>query len=258
MATKAQDTSIYVPEISRQTILVNILGTSPLICNRMSEKARHELLMPHGPKNAAEKQANLKHNPLSEFRASPYTLIDESAPTFLALMSSAFKGAICTAALDLPGTKKAQIGRLVYVHGDYTAIYGIPRLLMSVTRSADMNRTPDIRTRAILPRWACRLEVSFVEPILKAQAIVNLLSAGGVTVGVGDWRPEKGKGNYGQFAVVNETDLAFQGALTEGGRSAQQAAMEQPEPYDSESAEMLEYWAGEVQRRGSARSRVAA
>src|SRR3990172_776783 len=141
MATKQAEVTIYVPEIHRKHILVSILGTSPYIANRMAEKARHELLNPRGRMNAAEKQTNLKHDPVAEFRASPYTLMDEAAPTLLAGMSSAFKGAMSTAALDLPGTKKAQIGRLVYVEGDYTPIYGVPRLFMSVTRSADMNRT---------------------------------------------------------------------------------------------------------------------
>lgn len=249
MATKDQETTIYVPEISRQHISVNILGSTPVICNRMSEKARHELLLPAAKKNAAAKQASLKHNPVAEFQASPYTLTDDAAPTLLAMMSSAFKGAMCTAALDLPGTKKAQIGRLVHVEGDYTPIYGLPRLFMSVVRSADMNRTPDIRSRAIIPHWACKIEISFVSPILNAQGIINLLTAAGVTVGIGDWRPEKGKGNYGQFLVVNDDDPQFCEILTHD-RASQVAAMEQPEPYDDESAEMLSWWTGEVKQRG--------
>lgn len=252
---KASDlapTVVEVPRIETHKLRVNILGTSPLILNRMSEKARQELLMPRGRMNAAQKQSNLKHDPLAEFRASPYTLPPD-APTLLALMASAFKGAMCTAALDLPGTKKAQIGRLAYVEGDYVPIYGTPRLFMSVTRSADMNRTPDIRTRAIVPRWACRVDVAFVRPLLTAQSIVNLLTAAGVTVGVGDWRPEKGKGSYGQFVVVNDDDPQFLALLSEG-REGQEAAMAHPEPYDNETADMLSWWSGEAVRRGFATS----
>ncbi len=215
----------------------------------MSEKARHELLFPRQKKNAAEKQATLKHDPIAEFQASPYTFTDETMPTLLAVMASAFKGAICNAALDLPGTKKAQIGRLVIVENDYVPLYGTPKLFMSVVRSADMNRTPDIRSRAIVARWGCSISIRFVEPILKTQSIINLLSAAGVTVGVGDWRPEKGKGSYGQFKVVNADDPHFVEVLREG-RAVQQVAMERPEPYDDESAELLSWWTGEVTRRG--------
>src|SRR5678815_788129 len=120
-----------------------IVGTSPLILNRMSEKAKHELLMPKGRKNAVERATSLKHIPVDEYRASAYTLKDESAPTYLALMATAFKGALRSAALDMPGAKKAQIGRLTYIEGEYVGIYGVPKLFMAIVRSADMNKTPD-------------------------------------------------------------------------------------------------------------------
>lgn len=245
-----KEVAIEVPRISKGGLVVNIVGTRPLICNRMSEKARHELVFPQGRKNAAQKQSSLKHDPVAEYQASPY-LAPDTAATLLAVPSSAFKGAMSMAALDLPNTKKAQIGRLVYVEREYTAVYGKPLLYMSVVRNSDMGHTPDIRTRAILPRWACQLEISYVQPLLTAQAIVNLLSAAGVTVGIGDWRPEKGKGSFGQFTVVNSEDPELLSIMTEG-RAIQAKAMASPEPYDAESAELLSWWIGEAKTRGFA------
>lgn len=248
MATAKKETIIEVPQIEKQVLTLHVLGKTPFLCNRMSEKAQRELLLPARRKNQAERQASLKHDPLAEFRASAYCLPD-GAPTLLAVMSAAFKGAMTTAALDLPGTAKAQIGRLVYVLGDYTPVWGTPKLHMSIVRTLGMNRTPDVRTRAILPRWACRLEVEFVKPILQVPSIVNLLSAGGITAGVGDGRPEKGKLNFGQFVVVNADDPGFRSVLQEG-RAAQIAGMEAAEPYDLESADLLSWWTEEIQRRG--------
>src|SRR6185436_12971031 len=144
---------------------------SPIILNRMSEKAKHELLMPKGRKTAAEKATSLKHKPVDEFRASAYTLKDASRPTFLAILSTAFKGALRTAALDMPGAKKAQIGRLTYIAGEFVGVYGVPKLFMSIVRSADMNKTPDVRTRAIVPQWACRVSITYVQPLIRAQAV---------------------------------------------------------------------------------------
>lgn len=94
--------TIAVQEIKTKRIEVALIGDSPLILNRMSLKARRELVLPRGPKNAAQKQAELKHDPMAEFRASPYTLAGDEAPTLLAMMASAVKGAMMTAALDLP------------------------------------------------------------------------------------------------------------------------------------------------------------
>jgi hypothetical protein len=218
----------------------------------MAEKARREMLMPAPRKNAAEKQSRLKHNPLEEFRASPYMLPDDQEPTLLAVMSSAFKGSMSTAALDLPGTKKAQIGRLVYVEGDYTPLYGMPQLLMSVVRCADINRTPDIRSRVIVPSWACRVIISFVTPLLKLQSVINLMAAGGVTSGIGDWRPEKGKGNYGQFRIADDNDPELLQILETGGRKAQIEAMEKPIAYNTETEDLLEWFTSEYSKRGFA------
>jgi hypothetical protein len=96
---------------------IGILGVTPYLHNRMSEKARHELLYPKGRKNAAERASSLKHEPVEEFRASPYILEGDDEPTLLAAMASSFKGAMMTAALDMPGSSRAQIGRLCWLKG---------------------------------------------------------------------------------------------------------------------------------------------
>lgn len=229
-----------------------VVGTSPLICRRMSEKARHELLLPKGRKTAADKASSLKHDPIEEYRNSPYLL--DGAPTLIGIMASAVKGAMMTAALDLPGAKKAQIGRLVFVEGDYLPVYGIPKLFMSVTRSADINRTPDIRTRAILPEWAMTVRVHFVTPLLNATNILNLLHGAGVIAGIGDWRPEKGKGSYGQFRIANADDADIKRIMETGGYQAQYDALyaETPVCYDRETESLLAWYTEEARRRGKA------
>ena len=57
-------------EVTRGQFDCCVLGTSPLILNRMSEKAKRELLMPKGRKNAVERATSLKHIPVDEYRAS--------------------------------------------------------------------------------------------------------------------------------------------------------------------------------------------
>ena len=71
--------------------------------------------------------------------------------------------------------------------------------MCSVTRSADINKTPDVRTRAIIPEWCLSATVQFTKPLLKENAIVNLMAAAGLTQGIDDWRQQKGSGNYGAF-----------------------------------------------------------
>lgn len=245
----SQSESSEILQVNTQTVTCFVLGRTPLILNRMSEKAKHELLMPKGRKTAVEKATSLKHKPIEEYRASAYTLKDDAQPTLLALLSTAFKGALRSAALDMPGAKKAQIGRLTYVEGEHIGIFGQPKLFMSVTRSADMARTPDIRTRAIVPEWACKVSITFVEPLIRQQAVVNLLAAAGITIGVGDWRPEKGAGNYGQFKLVSSDDPEFKAIIKSGGRKAQIDGLKNPVCYDDETAELLSWFDEELSRR---------
>lgn len=250
MATKAKEKEISVLEVTKGVFDVCILGTSPLICNRMSQKVIQQLLLPPAKKTASDKASTLKHDPVQEFQDSPYRSDDKANETLIQLMATAFKGAMRTAALDMPGSTKSQMGRLTYIPGQYINIFGIPKLFMSITRMADVKRTPDVRTRVIIPEWACRLTVEYTKPILKEQVVVNLLAASGVTMGVGDWRPEKGSGTFGQFKLVLPTDKDFKRVIKTGDRAVQVRAMDEPECYDAETEELLSWFDAEVRRRG--------
>lgn len=247
---QSKEEPIDIVELKTGEIVFNVLGVTPLICNRLSEKARHELLLPRGRKNAAEKASTLKHNPYEEFRASPYKISDESSPTLIAMPGSAFKQAGASAAKDIPGAAKAQIGRLTWVNAWNVAVFGVPQIFCSIVRSADMNRTPDVRTRAILPRWACQISIRFVKPILNEKSLANLVAAGGVICGVGDWRQEKGSANFGQFKLVGMDDPEFAEIVKTGGRKAQIEAMKAPEAFDDETADLLDWFSMETGRRG--------
>jgi hypothetical protein len=250
MAKKATATEaeIEIVSISQNSVTIAVIGESPLILNRLSEKAKHELLMPSGRKNAAAKAISLKHDPMAEFQAAAHRL--PGGPTLLAVPSTAIKGAMRTAALDLPGASKAQIGRLVYLPSEYTPVYGTPMLKCDVVRSADIGRTPDIRTRVVIPQWAAMVTVTFTTPMIKERAVVNLLAAAGVTSGVGDWRPEKGSGAFGRFTLTNVTDPKFAQILATGGRDAQVEAMAAAEPYDDETRDLLAWFSAEFIKRG--------
>jgi hypothetical protein len=248
--TDSATETLDVLEVTKGFAHVCIVGEpgAGLICNRLSEKAKHELLLPGPKKNAVERATLLKHKPYEEFRNSPY-MLPADAPTTVGILAASFKKAMMTAALDLPSTKKAQIGRLVWVDGLYTAIYGIPQIMLAPVRSADMNRTPDIRSRAILPRWACRLRIEFVQPLMKVNAVTRLLAAAGLFIGVGDWRKEKGSGTFGSFRLVSDDDAEFLDIVRTGGRAAQLDALAAPVAYDEETASLLEWFDEEMSRR---------
>jgi len=239
---------IVAPKLGHVTLC--LLGTSPFIFNAMSEKARQTLLLPKGRMTSADKAQNLKHNPIEEYRGSVYAHRESTHPTRLYFPSNAFRKAMETAALDLPGAKKSQIGRLISPVGDKIDFFGIPRMLMSVVRSSDMARTPDIRTRAIVPEWACMVSISYKTPALGNDQIGSLLTAAGMFVGVGDWRQEKGSGSYGQFTIVGTRDESFRTLVKTAGREAQDKALAEPAMHDLETEKLFNWYNEEIRKMG--------
>lgn len=251
MATKQkEEKEIEVLKVTQNTLTFHILGITPLVMNAMSAKVKQGLLLPK-KKNAAELASTLKHDPVAEYQTSIYRCLNDDGPTRIIFPSVGYKKALASTALDIPGNAaKSQIGRLTYVNQDYVPIYGIPKIWMTVVRSAGMNHTPDVRSRAIIPEWASLLKLTFVTPILRDTAVINLLAAAGLMRGIGDGRPEKGWGSYGQFEIVGKEDERWMGIVNAGGRIAQDVALDDPHPYDSETAELLKWFNAESKRRG--------
>lgn len=227
---------------------LSILGRSPLIYNSMNYHVQQQLLLPTSRKTAADRAATLKHNPIEEYRDSVYKFSDDRA-TRLYFPGVAFKKAMATAALDIPGQKKAKIGRLVWINEYNVEMFGVPELYMKPVRMADINRTPDIRTRAILPKWACRVSINFVRPIIKDADILGLMGAAGLLGGIGDGRQERGTFNFGQFEVVDHDDEEFGRVIDAGGRAAQDAALESPKMHDAETEQLFTWFHREIVRR---------
>lgn len=249
---KPASETLTVSKIEQEVANVYIVGESPLLLQRLSEKAKRELLYPAAKKNAVERSTTLKHDPRREFGDAPHRLPD--GPTLLALPAAAFKRAMSQAAIDLPGVEKSVIGRLTFVLGtgpsaNLVPVYGQPFLYMDAVRSADMKRTPDIRTWVILPEWATTISVNYVRPNLTGEAVANLLGGAGIFVGVGDGRPEKGKLSFGRFRTVRPNDPDYLRIVRNGGRKTQEAGMSNPRPYNDDVAELLAWFDAELKRR---------
>lgn len=260
MAKIEKNAEIMILDIQQGHATFQIVGTTPLIFNCVSEKAWRALLGPEatGRKTKADRAQDFKHTPLDEYRNSVYRWQDrDDTPTRLKMPSPAFKGAICTAALDLKGIAKTEIGRLTWIEGYSTSIWGIPCLKMDIVRSADMAKTPDVRTRACLPEWCAEITIGFTQPKLNARTVAQLLAAAGITVGIGDFRQEKGKGDFGKFYLVEDKDATFLRIKKTGGRAAQDAALLNPIFFDDQTERMFQWHLDQVIGKKDQRAETA-
>lgn len=234
---------------------LRIIGVTPLFQNRMPNKVIQYLMLGGQKKTSAERK-EIKHHPLEEFRSSAEIVKD--GPTALGIRTIAIKSAMSTAAVETEGVTKAGVQRLLYLPGEHAALYGTPQMRLDVVRCADMNRTPDVRSRAFLPVWGAEVEVTYVMPQLNTTSVVSLLCNAGILIGVGDYRQEKGKGNFGLFRVIGEgeRDEEWDMLVKHHGRKAQLAALESPDFANDETAELFALYTAEVNRRSSGDSKI--
>jgi hypothetical protein len=248
---KADDTTeISIVPLKRGSTKLRIIGITPMFQNRMAEKAKWQLLV-GGQKKGKADRAVIKHNPLEEYRSSAEIL--PSGPTSLGLKVVAVKGSMLTAALETPGMTKESAKRLLFMPGDFAPLYGTPQLRIDVVRSADMAKTPDMRTRTFLPKWGAEIDIQFIVPQMSITSVVTLLCNAGVLAGVGDFRQEKGKGAFGSFRVLGEgqKDAEWDDLVANHGRRAQVAALASPEYADRDTADLMAFYEGEVRRRAA-------
>src|SRR6185437_8850583 len=127
---QAAEKMIQVQEINVQSLEVCVIGQTPYIYHAMAAKAKHELIFPWKKTNA-ERATSLKHDPVTEYRDTTYRT-DGTGGTRLYIPPSQFKMAMAHAALDAPGAKKSEIGRLVCIPEAQIPMYGDPRLFMAI------------------------------------------------------------------------------------------------------------------------------
>ena len=230
-------------------VRVRLIGTSPLIMHRLSEKARKELFYPSPQKTKADKQSTMKHDPLVEYQQCFYRNRDDHTPTYFHLPQGMVKGALTSACKRLPGAVRTEVQALVQITSPSIFIYGIPRLAADIVRQGGMTKTPDIRIRPYFERWCAEVDLTHIETLIPQIAIERLLLAGGMFVGLGDWRPEK-NGSNGRYRLTEtEVDAEWDEIVAEGGRDAQVEAFAHPEYFNEETEELMEWFFQERIRR---------
>lgn len=188
--------SLQLKPIVPKLISFWIKGTSPMIQHAWSHKAIAMMRM-----TAAErkKQPKVARDPEGEAMAAMYTTAD-GEPGFPML---AFKAALISAAHKDLGIEKTLVRKSLFLpSGAYGDGLIAPLEAAPPEIREDMVRvgagSTDIRYRPEFDRWRVNVIVEVDADLLNEQDVINLVNRAGFSVGVGEWRPEKG-GEYGRF-----------------------------------------------------------
>jgi hypothetical protein len=192
MVQKVQDRNVTLPKLQISTMQITLVGDSPLICHRWSEKARKQILDKHMHKAAEAKGAK---DPEQDFKSSLYPMPDGKGYGFPAV---AFKAAAVDAALFADAKKTTMRGSF-HIDTDLVPIDGKP------TSRVDMVRVgmgqPDVRFRGEFKQWKATLRIRYNSAAISAEQIANLFNTAGFAIGIGEWRPQK-DGSFGMFHVA--------------------------------------------------------
>jgi hypothetical protein len=186
-----QAVRIEIPKIAIVTLPITIIGDSPLISHRWSDKAKQMMLDKQMGKAIAKKAPK---DPEQEFRDSLYEHPDGG----YGFPSVAFKAAAVSACRSVEGIKMTEARAAFHVPGELVKIDGEPRMREDMVRIG--MGTADIRYRGEFTEWKATLFVRYNESVLTPSQIVNLFNVAGFGVGIGEWRPEK-DGSFGMFHV---------------------------------------------------------
>lgn len=224
--SKTQEFRISAPDI--QVMKVTIVGTSPLIFHKWSEKAKREMLEKQMKKASANK-AKEARDPETEYHNSFY----RDASGFIAFPALNIKQAVVDSARNVEGLPMTVLRGAVFIAGDadgmiqvlhkgkpvkaakrlkkldeensLEGVYSVDsKLPDAIQMREDMvrigNGSADLRYRGQVKNWTMELLVKHNNDVLSAEQVLNLLQIAGFACGLGEWRPQK-SGSFGTFEI---------------------------------------------------------
>ena len=226
MAKKTNDEmvmSIELPKIETGLLTLNIVGDSPLIVHRWSEKAKKEMLDKQMKKAKSGKEAK---NPMRDFVDALYWLddtgnaintpaeldgIDDATPYDkvyeilkngrFGFPTTAFKACAIDAGYQQGVIAKKTTARgAFHIIGEFAVIEGIPEMREDMVQVGGMSKAAGIRYRPEFKTWKTQLLIQYNKKAITPEQIANLMNFGGFANGVGEWRPSR-DGSFGRFHV---------------------------------------------------------
>lgn len=195
--TEPPNATISIDRIAAETISVPVIGTSPLIVHRFSEKAKRQML----DAMQGRKSPKTNKDPQAEYEAAFYKFADGG----YGLPITAFKQATVGGARFYSGVTMRELKQYIFFRGEVgldgqglARIAGTPRMREDVVRVG--RGGTDLRYRPEFLEWKTDLLVTYVTSSVTRQSVLSLIDAGGMGVGVGEWRPER-DGDFGCYRI---------------------------------------------------------
>ena len=211
---KVELLSIQIPEIKVKKAKIKIKGDSPLIINKFSEKAKREILEKQMKK---AKKGHETKVPFADFVQSLHWITDmpktegreedDIRKDFEEALKNGAKFGFPSVGVKQSAISAAYRGGLVKnkvcLQGAFHIVDELIEIKGTLKMREDYVKIPmggaDVVFRGEFETgWESEFTISYNENIISLEQVIQMINLGGFSVGIGDWRTEKG-GNYGMF-----------------------------------------------------------
>lgn len=196
--------TISPPKLS--TVKYKIIGESPYMQLRFSEKAKHKMMATQMAGSTNKKGA--KREP-RDFDGDYQGAMHKSMDGWVGIPASAFRNA-CIDACRMVGFKMTHAKMSIFILPDgfdaidgqpLVRIYGEPEKTIMPVPNA--NGAMDLRVRPMWRAWHAEVRVRFDADQFTLADVTNLLARAGLQVGVGEGRPFSKNSNGMGFGIFN-------------------------------------------------------
>ncbi len=191
---------VKLKPIQKKIVSVRLVGISPLVQHKWSEKARKMIRDKQGGKKTKERELR---DPEQEGRDAMHTTEDGKP----GVPAAAIKAAIINAAHKDLGIEKTLVRKALFVlpMGRDVVIpltgNGKPLEVETVEDTVRVGQgSADLRYRPYITNWSLTIDMEINEELLQMQDVLFLLERAGFGVGLLERRPERG-GDFGRFEV---------------------------------------------------------
>lgn len=183
---------VVIPKLNKKTVTIRLIGDSPLVTNRFSERAKKGILDKQMKVAKSGKEAK---DPQRDFEGSLYGMTngDYGFPAI------GFKKAAINAVRYIDDLTMVRAKGAFHVLGDLIKINSSKPIMREDPVKIGPGIT-DIRYRGEFKEWWVDLTVVYNADVFSAEQMANLFNVAGFNCGVGEMAPRCGMA-FGMFHV---------------------------------------------------------
>jgi hypothetical protein len=199
IAVKEKETKLNIPPIELKYAQITLVGETPLLVQRFSEKSKREM---EDKTQKRAKTARAARDPEQEFRAALYVIPGRKVT--YGIPAAGIKNCAVSACRFIEGVPMTRARGAFHVMAEGHNLIPIdgdkPVMDEGIVRIGGFKKIAQVRYRPRFDKWSVTFRVRYNPCVLSPEQLINLYENAGFSIGLCEYRPEKG-GNLGMFRV---------------------------------------------------------